>query len=69
MAIKQAIEQMGLLQTQRLATRFDGISGHLPEGLNIKVRADSGGWETAIKDLNKGTFDWTQNVTLPLSNR
>ena len=66
MAIKQAIEQMGLLQTQRLATLFDGISGHSPEGLNIKVRADSEGWETAIKDLNKNTFDWTQNVTLLL---
>ena len=69
MVINQAIEQMGLMQTQRLATFFDGISRHSPEGLNFKARAESEGWKTAVKDRDEGTFDWTQNVTLPWSNR
>ena len=69
MVINQAIEQMGLMQTQRLATFFDGISRHSPEGLNFKARAESEGWKVAVKDREEGTFDWTQNVTLPWSNR
>ena len=69
MLINQAIEQMGLMQTQRLATLFDGISRHSPEGLNFKARAEGEGWKIAVKDRDEGTFDWTQNVTLPWSNR
>ncbi len=53
------------MQTQRLAILFDGISRHSPEGLNFKVRAENEGWKTPVKDREEGTFDWTQNVTLP----
>ena len=51
--------------TQRLAILFDGISRYSRVGLNFKVRAENEGWKTAVKDRDEGTFDWTQNVTLP----
>ncbi|MCP4935484.1 MAG: crotonase/enoyl-CoA hydratase family protein, partial [bacterium] len=38
MVINQAIESMGLANTQRLATIFDGITRHSPEGINFKNR-------------------------------
>ncbi len=69
MVINQAIAQMGLMQTQLLATLFEGISRHSPERLNFKVCALSEGWKTAVKYRDEGTFSWTQNVTLPWPNR
>ena len=36
LVINQAIEATGLMNTQRLATIFDGITRHSPEGLNFK---------------------------------
>ncbi|MFK7754760.1 MAG: crotonase/enoyl-CoA hydratase family protein [Sedimentitalea sp.] len=69
MVINQAIEQTGLMQTQRLATIFDGITRHSPEGLNFKTRAESAGWKQAVQDRDQGTLDWTTNQDLPKSNR
>jgi enoyl-CoA hydratase len=40
MVVNQAVEAMGLLETQRLATIFDGITRHSPEGLNFKARRE-----------------------------
>ncbi|UWQ46405.1 crotonase/enoyl-CoA hydratase family protein [Leisingera aquaemixtae] len=65
LVINQAIEQTGLMQTQRLATVFDGISRHSPEGLNFKARAEEAGWKQAVQERDQGTFDWTANETLP----
>ncbi len=39
LVVNQAIEAMGLKNTQVLATIFDGITRHSPEGLNFKRRA------------------------------
>lgn len=61
MVINQAIEAMGLAQTQRLATVFDGITRHSPEGLNFKQRSESVGWKQAVRERDLGTFDWTEN--------
>ncbi len=61
MVINQAIEAMGLLNTQRLATVFDGITRHSPEGLNFKARSEGVGWKQAVDERDRGTFDWTQN--------
>ncbi|UWQ42118.1 crotonase/enoyl-CoA hydratase family protein [Leisingera aquaemixtae] len=69
LVINQAIEQTGLMQTQRLATVFDGISRHSPEGLNFKARAEEAGWKQAVQERDQGTFDWTANETLPKRNR
>ena len=61
LVINQAIEAMGLAATQRLATVFDGITRHSPEGLAFKTRAENVGWKEAVRDRDQGTFDWTLN--------
>lgn len=69
MVINQAIEQTGLMQTQRLATIFDGITRHSPEGLNFKARSEEVGWKQAVAERDDGTRDWTTNTDWPPSNR
>ena len=59
--INQAIEASGLINTQRFATIFDGISRHTPEGLNFKKMSEEKGWKAAVKERDQGTFDWTKN--------
>ena len=59
LVINQAIEATGLMNTQRLATIFDGITRHSPEGLNFKKRAEEVGWKQAVRERDSGTFDWT----------
>ena len=61
MVINQAIEAMGLLNTQKLATLFDGITRHSPEGMNFKNRSEELGWKETVRERDTGTFDWTQN--------
>jgi len=61
LVVNQAIEAMGLKQTQMFATLFDGITRHSPEGLNFKHRAEAMGWKQAVRERDLGTFDWTQN--------
>jgi enoyl-CoA hydratase len=61
MVINQAIEQLGLNQTQRLATVFDGITRHSPEGIAFKERSEQVGWKQAVDERDRGTFDWTEN--------
>ena len=69
MVINQAIEQMGMMQTQRLATIFDGITCHSPEGINFKTRTEEVGWKQTVAERDKGTWDWTTNQELPKRNR
>jgi enoyl-CoA hydratase len=64
MVINQAIEAMGLHNTQRLATLMDGITRHSPEGLNFKQRAESVGWKQAVDERDRGTYDWTKNLPI-----
>jgi enoyl-CoA hydratase len=59
--INQAFDNMGLASTQTLATVFDGITRHSPEGLNFKARAEQVGWKQAVRERDDGTFDWTCN--------
>jgi len=61
LVINQAIEAMGLRNTQLLATVFDGITRHSPEGVNFKTRAETVGWKAAVRDRDNGTWDWTEN--------
>lgn len=61
MVINQAIEAMGLFNTQRLATLFDGITRHSPEGINFKTRSEAVGWKQAVDERDRGTYDWTRN--------
>jgi enoyl-CoA hydratase len=59
MVINQAIEASGMMNTQRLATIFDGITRHSPEGLNFKRRVETVGWKQAVRERDDGTYDWT----------
>jgi enoyl-CoA hydratase len=47
--INQAYENMGLANTQMLATLFDGIARHTPEGLWFKHYAEEHGFHEAVK--------------------
>ncbi len=59
--VNQALENMGLRNTQMIATIFDGITRHSPEGLNFKQRAEAVGWKQAVRERDSGNFDWTAN--------
>ncbi|MCC5858439.1 MAG: crotonase/enoyl-CoA hydratase family protein [Ectothiorhodospiraceae bacterium] len=61
LVVNQAYENMGLQVTQMMATVFDGITRHSPEGINFKQRAESVGWKQAVRERDEGTFDWTHN--------
>jgi enoyl-CoA hydratase len=61
MVINQAIEATGIMNTQHLATIFDGITRHSPEGLNFKKRAEQVGWKQAVAERDQGTYDWTHD--------
>jgi enoyl-CoA hydratase len=59
--VNQALYNMGLMGTQMIATVFDGITRHSPEGLNFKRRSEKMGWKHAVDERDQGTFDWTTN--------
>lgn len=61
LVINQAIEAMGMRQTQMFATVFDGITRHSPEGIHFKQRAEQVGWKQAVRERDDGSFDWTSN--------
>ena len=61
LVVNQAVEAMGLNQTQMFATVFDGITRHSPEGINFKNRAVEVGWKQAVRERDEGSFDWTAN--------
>lgn len=67
MVINQAIEATGLMETQRLATIFDGITRHSPEGLAFKRRAENVGWKQAVRERDQGLYDWTKDA--PIEDR
>ena len=62
--VNQALANMGLASTQMVATIFDGITRHSPEGLNFKRRAEEKGWKHAVDERDQGTFDWTANAPI-----
>ncbi len=49
-----ALESMGLAGTQMLATLFDGIARHSPEGLWFKRRAEQVGFAQAVRERDSG---------------
>ena len=52
--INQAVEQMGLFSTQRLATVFDGCSRHTPEGVAFQERCQEVGFKQAVRERDEG---------------
>jgi enoyl-CoA hydratase len=57
--INQALDSMGLQNTQMIATVFDGITRHSPEGMAFKRRAEETSWKNAVRERDLGTYDWT----------
>jgi enoyl-CoA hydratase len=52
--INHAVEESGLLSTQRLATIFDGMSRHSPEGVAFQQRAKDVGFKKAVRERDSG---------------
>jgi enoyl-CoA hydratase/carnithine racemase len=52
--INQAYENMGLSSTQMMATLFDGVARHSPEGLWFKQRAEEVGFKQAVAERDGG---------------
>jgi enoyl-CoA hydratase len=52
--VNQAYENMGLTSTQMLATLFDGITRHSPEGRWFKQRAEQVGFQRAVAERDSG---------------
>jgi len=54
--INQAFDNMGLANTQMIATVFDGITRHSPEGMAFKARAEAVGFKQAVKERDSGDY-------------
>ncbi len=52
--VNQAYEQMGLAGTQTMATLFDGMARHSPEGVWFKQRAEQVGFKQAVAERDSG---------------
>ena len=52
--INQAYENMGLAGTQMIATLFDGITRHTPEGMWFKRHAEAHGFHAAVEWRDSG---------------
>ena len=64
--VNQAYDAMGLANTQRFATLFDGITRHSPEGVWFKQRAEQAGFKEAVKERDGGA-PIAPGVSRPLS--
>lgn len=57
--VNHAVEQAGLLGTQRLATLFDGMSRHTPEGVVFQKRVQEVGFKKAVQERDSGAMsEW-----------
>jgi len=52
--INQAYENMGLASTQMIATLFDGITRHSPEGMWFKAYSEEHGFHEAVRRRDSG---------------
>jgi enoyl-CoA hydratase len=55
--VNQAYENMGLGTTQLLATLFDGIARHTPEGVAWKARCEAIGFRRAVTERDQDPSD------------
>jgi enoyl-CoA hydratase len=54
MVVNQAYENMGLATTQMLATFFDGVARHSPQGIWFRERAEEVGFKQAVAERDSG---------------
>jgi enoyl-CoA hydratase len=65
LVINQAVDAMGLMNTQPLASIFDGIPRHSPRGQAFKAWAETQGWKQAADEREGGIWDRTANAPFP----
>jgi enoyl-CoA hydratase len=53
--VNQAYENMGMASTQLIATLFDGIARHSPEGVAFKARCEQVGFAQAVRERDTGS--------------
>lgn len=61
--VNQAFENMGMATTQIIATLFDGITRHSPEGVAFKARCEQVGFNQAVQERDHGDPLGWQNRT------
>ena len=54
LVVNQVLLAMGLEQSQQMATVFDGISRHSPEGLWFRRQAQAEGFKSAVQWRDSG---------------
>ncbi len=54
LVINQSYNQMGMETTQMIATLFDGITRHSPEGVAFKARCEEVGFKQAVRERDSG---------------
>lgn len=57
MVVNQAYANMGMQTTQMMATLFDGIARHTPEGVAFKRRAEEVGFKEAVLQRDRPADD------------
>lgn len=53
MIVNQSLENMGIGSTQMMATLFDGIARHTPEGITFKQLSERVGFKQAVAERDK----------------
>lgn len=53
LVVNQAYENMGMNSTQNMATLFDGIARHSPEGVVFKAVVEKVGFKAAVKERDR----------------
>eukprot|EP00510_Aplanochytrium_minuta_P004518 CAMPEP_0184006164 /NCGR_PEP_ID=MMETSP0954-20121128/507_1 /TAXON_ID=627963 /ORGANISM="Aplanochytrium sp, Strain PBS07" /LENGTH=282 /DNA_ID=CAMNT_0026284615 /DNA_START=181 /DNA_END=1030 /DNA_ORIENTATION=+ len=54
LVVNNAVDLQGLPQSQMLATLFDGIARHSPEGVAFKKRSEKVGFKRAVQERDSG---------------
>ena len=54
MTVNQAYENMGLASSQTIATLFDGMARHSPEGVKFKQRVEEVGFKQVVAERDSG---------------
>lgn len=55
--VNNLMEMLGIYSTQRLATIFDGMTRHTPEGVAFQQRCQGVGFKKAVQERDAG-FDF-----------
>jgi enoyl-CoA hydratase len=69
MVVNQALENMGLSSTQRLATVMDGVARHTPEGVAFKQECERVGWKEAVRKRDNPAVSGHSGKNIAIKSR